>query len=365
MQQYNVDFFNRGMSFAYNSTIDVTSIDDDYISSSVNVIEIPPTLLVTTGQFVRLQNDDYSFFGLVTDVSPGEYETNVSYKSFLTIFDEEVLFDTLWQGTTEPSSRPTLEGVIYSYLTDNYISTSDVLERLPISVSIDPSITQTTKWSFGYASDSDETHRTVVNLYSDIIVRALKDYGIVIDVNPVFHDGTVHLVITKRSVPLKISADLDNITVKTLKYSESNIGTNKLIVYNANNFNQSLIFYVHTDHSWSAEDRDRITPVIRAIKTVTPQENTTNSFIEAATEAAYSALSSSAWDNCIELEVYVDDINVTPMQLSIGQTVDVRYQGASYTSILTGRIMDGNKITLVFGSDRIQYSKRFKINGGK
>lgn len=365
MQQYNVDFFNRDMTFAYNSTIDVTSIDDDYISSSVNVIEIPATLLVSTGQFIRLQNDEYSFFGLVTEVSPGEYLTRVSYKSFLTIFDEEVLFDTNWQGSTETAARPSLESVIQSYLNDNYVLTSDTYERLPISVIIDPSITQTKKWSFGFKAEKDETHHAVVNLYSDIIVRALKEYSIAIDVKPIFHDRTIHLTITKRSTPFKISADLENITVKTLKYSDKNIGTNKLIVYNTNNYSQSLIFYVHTDRSWDAENRDRVTPVVRAIKSVTPKEETADSFVEAATEAAYSELSSSAWDNCIELEAYVDDINVTPMQLSIGQVVDVRYQGASYTSILTGRTMDGNKITLIFGSDRIEYSKRFKINGGK
>lgn len=365
MQQYNVDFFNRDLTFAYNASVEVTSIDDDYISSTLNILDIPPTFLVTPGQFIRLKNDDYSFLGLVEGVSPGDFKTSVSYRSFLSIFNEDVLFDTTWQGTGHAETRPTLESVLYSYLSDNYITSSDTLQRLPISVTIDPSITQTLNWSFGIKSERDEIHQTVVNLYSDVIVRALKEYGIAIDVKPAFRDHIIRLTITKRTVPFKISADVENVVVKTLKYNESTVGTNKLIVYNANNFNQYLIFYVHPDRSWDTQDTNRITPVVRAIKTAIPQEDTSASFIEAATESAYSELSSSAWDNCIELETYVDDINVTPMQISIGQVVDVRYQGASYISILTGRTMDGNKITLVFGSDRIQYSKRFKINGGK
>lgn len=365
MQQYNVDFFNRDMSFAYNATIDATSIDDDYISGSVNVIDIPSTLLVENGQFIRLENDNNSFFGIVSEVSPGDYTTRVGFKSFLTIFDEEVLFDTNWQGSDNSSTRPTLEGVIYRFISDTYITTSDTHERLPITITIDSSITQTQKWSFGYRSEKDETHHAVVNLYSEIIVKALKEYSIVVDVNPVFRNKIIHLVITKRNTPFKISADMDNVAVKTLKYSDKNVGTNKLIVYNVNNYSQSLTFYVHTDKSWSAEDRDRITPVVRSIKTVTPKEDTTNSFIEAATEAAYSELSSSEWDNCIELETYADDVNITPMNLSIGQVVTIWYKGATYTSILTGRNLDGNKITLIFGSDRIEYSKRYKMNGGK
>lgn len=360
------------MSFAHNASVDANSIDDDYISSSLNAVEIPSTLLVENGQFIRLKNDDYSFFGVVTEVSPGEYTTKVGFKSFLTIFDEDVLLDTNWQGTDSPSSRPTLETVIYNFLNDTYVTTSDTYQRLPISVTIDPTITQTVKWSFGIRPDRESTqdererlHYSVVNLYSDIIVRALKEYGVAINVQPIFHDRTIQLTIIKRTVPFDISADLDNVIVKTLKYSDKNIGTNKLIVYNAENFSQNLIFYVHTDRSWNTENRDRITPVVRAIKTTSPKDDSANGFAEAATETAYSELASSSWDNCIELETFVDDPNVTPMELYIGQTVTVHYKEGRYSSILTGRILDGNKITLIFGSDRIKYTKRFKLNGGK
>ena len=180
-----------------------------------------------------------------------------------------------------------------------------------------------------------------------------------------FHDHNIHLTITKKPTPFKISADQENIVVKTLKYSDKNIGVNKLIVYNENNYNQSLTFYVHPDKTWNTTNSNRISPVVRGIKLVTPQEDTVSSFEEAAVEAAYSELSSSSWDNCIELEAYVDDINVTPMELAIGQVVTVYYKEASYTTILTGRILDGNKITLIFGSDRIEFSKRYKPNGGR
>lgn len=365
MQQYNVDFFNRDMSFAHNATTDSSSIDDDYISSTVNVIDIPSTWAVTNGQFIRLEHDKYFFFGLVSDVSPGDYLTRVSFKSFLTIFDEDVLFDTKWQGTGRASERPTLEQLLYNFIRDTYITTDDTYQRLPISVSIDPSITQTLNWGFNIRSEQEEQHHTPVNLYTDLIVRSLKEFGVVIDVVPNFGDKVINLVVTKRSQPFNISADLDNVAVKTLKYSDQNVGTNKLIVYNANNFNQSVTFYVHPDRTWDLDNVNRITPVVREIKTATPEDETTAAFAEAALDVAYGSLSGSAWDNLIEIDAYADDINVTPMSLSIGQVVTIFYKEAKYTSILTGRKLDGDKITLMFGSERITYSKRRKLNGGK
>ena len=365
MQQFNVDIFDRSLSFVYNALIDAATIDDDYISAALNIIEVPSTQLVENGQFIRLQNEDYNFFGIIAEVSPGEVATRIGFRSFLTIFDEEVLFDTNWQGTGNAGIRPTLEAAIRNFISDTYITTSDTYQRLPITITIDSAITETLNWSFGLMPEKDTSHYTVVNLYSEVIVRALKEYGIAITINPVFKDHTIQLTITKKPTPFKIGADQENIVVKTLKYSDKNIGVNKLIVYNADNYSQSLTFYVHADKSWNTTNSDRITPVVRGIKLVTPQESTVDSFSAAATEAAYGELSSSSWDNCIELEVYVDDVNVTPMELDIGQVVTVYYKGASYTTILTGRVLDGDKITLIFGSERIEYSKRRKINGGK
>lgn len=359
MQQYNIDFFDRTLTFVYNTVIDPVTIDDDYISSTINVVDIDPTYLVSTGQFIRIQNEEYSFFGVVTEVSPGDYQTRVSFKSFLTVFDEEVLFDTHLQGTGSPNVRPTLEALLAGYISDMYITNSDTYQRLPISVEIDSGITQTQDWSFGFRSDNEELHHTTVYLYSELLVYALNKYGVVVDVNPVFHDKTVHLRVTKRLRPFRISADLASVTVKTLKYNNQTLGTNKLVIYNADNFSQKIIYYVHNDRTWDDENRDRVVPVIQETRIVSPGSG---SFEEAAVETGYSILSGTAWDNIIELDTYTDDINVAPMELSIGQVVSIYYKEAIYTSILTGRVLDQNKITLMFGSDRIEYTKRSRLN---
>ena len=364
MPQFNVDFFNRSLSFVHAVLIDQVPIDDDYISGAINVIDIESTQSVKKGQFIRIQNSDYSFFGIVTDVSPGEELTRVSFKPFINVFDEEVLFDTHLQGTGKALVRPTLEKLILDYISNTYVSTSDTNQRLPISVSIDSSITQTQDWSFGYRSEDVDMHHKPVNLYSEIIVPALAKYGIAIDINPSFHSKSLQLTITKRRYAFKIGADLPSVHVKTLKYDESNIGVNKLIIYNINNLSQFVTFYVHPDRTWDLDDTNRIVPVVQSINIVTPEDTSSTAFAEAALEAAYSALAGLEYDNLIELETYIDDENVGPLSLNIGQTVVVWYKGASYSSILTGRILDGSKITLLFGSNRIEYTKRRKLKGG-
>lgn len=364
MPQFNVDIFNRNLSFVHNALIDSVSLDDDYISGSVNVIDVESTMLVAKGHLIRLRNKNYSFFGIITDVSTGEDQTRISFKSFINIFDEEVLFDTHLQGTGKPTTRPTLEALIQSYISDTYVNNSDVSQRLPITVAIDPTITQTLDWSFDYRSEDVNMHHKPVNLYSDLIVKALTKYGISIIVRPLFGAKTIELTITKLANVLKIGADLPTVKVKTLKYNEQNIGTNKLIIYNIHDLTQKITYYVHPDNTWDTNNANRITPVVQAIKIVTPDDTSLSSFSETALETAYGTLSGLEYDNLIELETYVDDVNVSPLDLNVGQTITIWYKGASYSSILTGRTLDGNKITLLFGSDRIELTKRRKLKGG-
>ena len=105
MVQYNVDFFTRDLVFVHNDSASITAITEDYISVQNNTIEIGLSEKVQNGQFLYMRSDVDTFFGVVTDVKPGKDVMTVSYKSFLCLFDEDVLFDTdlQKQNTTNPS----------------------------------------------------------------------------------------------------------------------------------------------------------------------------------------------------------------------------------------------------------------------
>lgn len=362
MRQYNVDIFDRGLNFLVNDVVTINRIDDDYISAKANTVEIKSTSLVNAGDFIRLQNDTTNFFGLITDAAPGEKLTTITYKSFITIFDESILFYTKNQGTADNVSHPTLEQTLYNYINAAYISTSDTYQRLPITVSI-ASGTQTAKWSLGIIPDTETGQYAIIKLYSDLIVEALKIYGVGITVTPNFSSKRIGLVIGKHTDRFKIDGNLKNVNVATLKYNNKPTGVNKLVVYNTDNYSQSVTFYVHPDRSWDIEDQDRISPVFKEVTGTVPDQDYADpheGFVAAAVDSAYSILEGQQWDNLIELEVSPTDANVQPLEMEIGQTVTLYYKDGIYTSILTGKVIEPEIITLLFGSERIEYSKRSK-----
>lgn len=357
MRQFNVEFFDRSLTFKHRDSVYDPIIDDDYISAVTNTLEISSTSAVKPGYFVYITNENVKFFGIVTDAAPGEVITTVSYKPFITLFDEEFLMDCYDQGTGT-KSHPDLETSMQDYMKQMYVTTSDNSKKLNLNITNSvPSSSRTTNWSFYILPDREESHYSIVNLYSNIIVNALKMYGVVIRVQPVFSEKRIDLFIEKRTTLFNIDANLDNVVVKTLKYNDRPTGTNKLVVYNSDNYSLSpAIFYVHPDRTWDLNDTNRITPVVTKIASVTPDQET--GFAGAAVDLAYSTLSGAEWDNLIELVTAANDSLIRPMSLHTGQVVSVWYKGGQYTSILTGRGFEGNQVTLYFGSERIKYSKR-------
>ena len=82
-------------------------------------------------------------------------------------------------------------------------------------------------------------------------------------------------------------------------------------------------------------------------------------FTDKAYEKAYSVFSKNKYDNLIELEVALDDEMLKPLQMKIGQVVNVINDGISYTTILSGREIE-DTATLIFGTIRLEMTKMLK-----
>ena len=373
MVQYNVDFFTRDLVFVHNDSASITAITEDYISVQNNTIEIGLSEKVQNGQFLYLRSDIDTFFGVVTDVKPGKDVMTVSYKSFLCLFDEDVLFDTdlQKQNTTNPSggakiNSKSLERMLKDMIEKTYVRSEDTAQNLRLIIEAE---TNTTQWGFNLKSDTEGTHYCIIGLYSVLLVNSLKKYGVALRAVPDFANRYLRIYIRAQSGfdVLDIDGDLDNVTVKTLKMNDRPNGTNKLTVYNTDDYSLSLDFYVHSDRSWSVEDTDRITPVVREVKAAMPDssiEDPDEAFVEAALDVAYGVLSGLAWNNLIELELAPADELVNPTALLFGQKIRLHYKEGTYESILTGRSITDESITLMFGSERISFTKRYKMNGG-
>lgn len=360
MQQFSVDIFDRSLSYVCNGQTIVSSIDDDYLSPKTNTITISNVNKeIIAGYFIRLQNDDTEFFGVITDVSPGEYETTIQFSSFITVFNETILFWVGFQGLEAGHADP-LEGTIAHLIRTYYVTTTDRLMYLPLNVYVDPNITKIKQWTLGITRTREEINFTTLSIYADLIVPALKKYGVSLIVTPDFNRKMIDIKVTRSSKTLNIDGELNDVTVRTLKYNNRPLGTNKLEIVNNLNFNTRITYYAHPDMTFDTNNTNRITPVAFETRMVVPRENTTASFQAAAIEEAYNVFSGAAWDNLIELEVAPDNQNILPMEMEIGQKVTLWYKGATYSSILTGKVIEDHNIILLFGSERIEYTKRAK-----
>lgn len=364
MQQFSVDIFDRSLSYVCNGQTIVSSIDDDYLSPKTNTITISNVNKeIIAGYFIRLQSDETDFFGLITDVSPGEFETTIQFSSFISIFNEVILFWVTFQGLEEGHANP-LEGTIAHLIRTYYVTTTDRLMYLPLNVYVDPNIVEIGQWTLGITRTKEEIPFTTISIYADLIVPALKRYGVSLIVTPDFNRKMIDIKVTRSSKTLNIDGDLDDVTVRTLKYNNRPLGTNKLeVVNNLHPTTSTIKYYAHPDMSFNTTNANRITPVAFETRMIVPKEDTTASFQAAALEEAYNVFSGAAWDNLIELEVAPDNKNILPMEMEIGQKVTLWYKGATYSSILTGKIIEDNCTVLLFGSERIEYTKRSK--GGR
>ena len=352
MTQYNIDFFDLNLNNVHHDVVSGINIDEDYLSPSETTIEIAKTDNVSNHDLVYIKGL-IEFLGIVTKVSTKDYSTEISFKPFISLFDQDVLIDTDTQGKTA------LETVIVNKITEYWISSSDSLQNIPtLQVSATSS---TTNWGMNLKSDQEERHHCIVGFYSVIIAKALSKYGIAVNASLDF--ATKKIIVTVGKVnesTFYVDADLENVVIQTFSLKEPSSAINKLEVWNTDNFTQKTYYYLHPDGSYNTSNTDRITPVVLGVTSASPSDDKT--FAQAASEAASSSLDGVEWTNLIELEMNATDKLVNPLDMRFGQTVSVVHDDTAYASILTGKKLS-ETIVLVFGTVRHDLTKILKSGG--
>lgn len=355
MTPFNVEIFDRSLSLKHHTNTDAPVYSEDYLIPKASTVSIPYTPDVEKGDYVRIYRGELEFFGVVkvvTDAKLSHTITQIEYEPFIAaFFNNEVLFDTTLQGGTRA-----LERTIYDLIRANWIGNGDTLQNIP-GLQLEM-ISSTTGWDFYITPSSKLSYLAIVNLYDQIIVPALAKYKIGIYAVPDFTAKTITLRIgVVSNTPYYIEADLPSIISKNISLGETSVDVNKLIVYNNDDVNQYETFYKHPDRSYDQQDRDRITPVIYSIATVTPSDQ--EPFVMGAQLAADRQFDQASYSNLIELTVLGDDPLVRPANLQIGQEVNIISGGKIYPSMLTGKTV-GLTTTLIFGSIRLDLTQLIK-----
>lgn len=385
MKPYNVEIFNRQFELLAHTNVDDIVLDYDYLSPNDSELDIRlsgffdtfaaqavipeggmlralsiPALeglmdAVGVGAYIRLQRDDTDIFGVITSITTSDDAllTSIGIQPFPSaIFSAEILFDTNTQGTVA------LETVIANLITASWISNADTLQNIPgLTVTTTSS---TVAWGMNLKSDTEGMHHCIIDFYDVLIRRALEEYGVAIHTSVDFQNGAINLTIGKVVGTQTIEADLPNVFERTFLINESSKNTNKLDVYNSANYTSTIIYYKHTDGTYSTTNSDRLYPVVREVQAVEVEEGST--FAQAAASAAASVFGEVTYNNLIEIKCLYDDELIRPKELEIGSVVTVIHEGQAYTSILTGYQLEDNEINLIFGSIRADLTKLLRRN---
>ena len=384
MNQYDVNFFDSDLTNIHHDIVAETiSIDEDYLSPAVSTIKIGLTKTVVERNFIYITGTA-TFFGVVTEVTDDGYQTTVKFKPFIGIFDQQVLFKTSFQNKDGMATSPiSLEQVLADLITQYWISSSDSNQNITgLSVTTTSS---TTTWGFdieaGFTKQTtdsagnsveEDIPYAITDMYSVLIKRAMSDYGVAINATVNFNRKSIALRIGTNSTSQSIEADSDAITISEFTISKASSLTNKLEIWNVDDFTQKVYYYLYSDHTYGTDNKDRVLPVVEEIKTAqkTDEQKDSNgtvttaaiTFEEAAKTVADDTFGGTTWDNLIELEMANENTTVKPNNLQLGQTALIIHNDSVYSSILTGKKISDN-ITLIFGTVRVDLTKKLKLGG--
>lgn len=344
MQVYNVEIFDRNFNYVSHQQIERPDIIEDYLSPEEFTVTMF-TADANKGDYIRF--DDY--VGVISEITRGEKQMEVSVKPFTSIFAVEFLFDTDYQG-----SSTSLEAFLKLTIDDLFVNNSDAEQVIPGLRVVTTSTTS--GWGFHITSTEEGQHRAIINLYDSIISRACEKYQVTL--RPVFNFSakTITLSIGTVSGSKTIEADLPNILQKAITETTSENAVNKLIVYNSDGYTQAVTYYLHTDGTYDSNDTDRITPVVLEVKSAAAEEDG-KTFVQAAADVAAETFGQSDYRDLIELTVTKDDTLVAPLSLQFGQLATIISGGKSYTTILTGREIT-ETVKLTFGIVRVDLTKK-------
>lgn len=352
----NVEFFSpQTMQCIWHDEAMMPDIDDDYISITNSSIELSKTTSIQNGSLIRIRGD-YDWVGCVSEVDNlDDDKTTVSFKPFISLFDEDCVFDTNTQGGSK-----SLERLIADMFKSRFVNV-DSYQKLPLEFKTTSS---TTKWDFALDSSKEESHYTVIGAYSEILVDAMSFYGIAVE--PTYDFGNKKITLTIGTHPTKFYIDADMANVKITKFDihKSPNAINKLVVWNWEDLSVPVIFYLHPDETFDTENKNRITPVVQGEEiTEYSGEDKDKLTVDqrlaaAAVQCAINKFSGISWSSLIELECAWNDKLLDPVNLPFGQQVTIYHDGYSYPSILTGKKFSGGTVTLSFGTVRYDLIKK-------
>lgn len=261
MKQFNIEIFDENFNFIFNTTADKTKYKEDYLDPEKAKVVVNSDARINVNSIIRMYRDNEDFSGIITDVkAKDDGTTEVTYTSVESLFDREVLIDV-------GQITGTMEQYMKSLMDALYVTNSDLSQRLPMTIE---AVTSTTEWSFDYKienepdEDEEAPPRLVafVNILDDLIIPAFTQYGIVLDWTFDFNNKLIKVYITKNEAdPITIEPELPNVIDETITIRKAKKRINKVNIWNSQDYEREITYYLHSDDSFDTIDSDRVVPV--------------------------------------------------------------------------------------------------------
>lgn len=342
MSLYSIEAFSRSYDFHAAAMMNITDIEDDYVSISSIKFRVPvPNWPAQRNDFIRLQNNDNEVWGIISKIGYDAEYTDITMKSLMSLADVT---------TSYPEMEDSIESWISDILLGLYSINVDDFQNV-VGFSTEK-ITRTT----GIIN----LENSVVNLYENILLQAFKNYGIVCKFAVDIKHKKLNVAIGQQSDEEKIiETDLGNLSAKLI-LKNSDDSANKIIVHKED-MSESITYYLQDNGviTDSPDQTKRITPVIFEAVVVKYNESK-QTFADAAYAEAFSKLKKEILNHLIELECMENDQLVEPVTMKIGQNVTIIIAGVEYHTMLTGKKIKNGKVILSFGCVRLELTKKLK-----
>ena len=345
MRPYNVEIFTQDFEMVGNTNVNEVTYKEDYLSSDGNTVTVLALPGVKKQDYIRISRGSEEYAGIVTEIGYGTDKSKklqtISYKPLMELLNTDVL------------GQGSMEQFICDRIREMFITNEDEMQNIRgLSVT---AATATKDWSLHITPSDKGGHHNIVNLIDSVIIPAMEKYSILVKTKLDIQNREVQITVGRAAAGIiTIESDLPNIIKKSVTIKQVSADVNKLIIYDAENYANTRIYYLHPDLGYDTKDRDRIVPVVCEMQAVSHEEG--SSFESAAISAAHNKFANLSYSNLIELTMMNGDALVKPEEMEFGQVADIISDGRSYRSILTGRER-GKNTKLVFGTVRLDLTK--------
>lgn len=343
---YQVEIFTDQFEFASACSIDSSQVIDlDYMAFNTFSLTVFP-VEVQKGYLVHITRDGQLVAdGIVSDVQPNEKLIDVTIRPLQALFDIEVFYTPVSDAITW----------IVTNISEQLINNTDSYQNRPIDLTytVGSSLPLT-----GYNFNS------TANILS-VIGNALKTYGVVTDCWLDLVNKRIKVNVYQQTDEVTLEAGLDNVLERSITIGDSYGSKNKLIIRRTrttDGVSEDLgdyNYYLHSDGSVDDTDADRLYPVFYGLEELDSNaDETLAEWKVKALAKAKEVLTPDKFDNEIVLSYKADDKIARPSELKIGTFTTILFEGKEYSSILAGRRIEDNVITLTFGNVRTELTKK-------